>query len=734
MKKLEDEFRFEMVDIYKKAKREVNYNALTLAHMITSIGAIQTAKQLISKNNISEGFEILWEANRLDLTVESLVIKAEYSVLFTEEEVKTCKDRLSKVGYIFSGSNSSNIEKYKKNSFDAHRVFEKEKRNKSIENSTKNNEGTNVKTENSIKCSFINEFRKLKESAKEAVEGIEEFSKFKEYMHVPREVEKELIDKLKGIKKSNKQKVLFLVCGSVGDGKSHIISQINHKYGHLLDGYNKYNDATESDDPSKTYKEKLDELFTPFTDININNQSNDKIIVAINLGTLSNFIEDSEYKDKYSILHNFVEKNKIIEDQIVEDYSNELIDYVNFSDYSIYELVDGFAESEFIFSLFNKIVNDDSKNVFNKEYKKCNNCSNNKYCPLKVNYEFLQQKIVRESLIDIVIEAIVKYKIIVSVRGLLDFFYNLLVPQEFERVIEQGEFDQLEKSFCGNETYWKMLLPNIIFENEDRNSLFNGLSLLDPLKERAESIDEFIVEMNILTQKKDNLLNKFNYEEFDLLNNCMDRYLDDFNSNTTPFVLKTYIRFARLVKDSIIPVNKKYNDYIKYLYNCNRGDYENLQELYKTVASSIYKWNGNNVQTNWINIDSRSISKDYSVSQELKIEPSINFESKTNDNTTIYKIENEIRIAFRNKNISASDVEILIDYDLYDLMVKINYGYRLNNRDRENYIAFIDSLEKLLDKGEKRDVVKITHKISSNVERYELKRNYFGGYVFEKSK
>ena len=45
-------------------------------------------------------------------------------------------------------------------------------------------------------CVLADELRKLKESSKEAIEGIESFSKFKEYMHIEREVEKELKKKV----------------------------------------------------------------------------------------------------------------------------------------------------------------------------------------------------------------------------------------------------------------------------------------------------------------------------------------------------------------------------------------------------------------------------------------------------------------------------------------------------------------------------------------------------------
>ena len=70
---------------------------------------------------------------------------------------------------------------------------------------------------------LIEELSRLKESSREAVEGLNVFTDFKKYMHVDRNAQMELEEIiLEANKQTNSQ--LILVCGSVGDGKSHIIS------------------------------------------------------------------------------------------------------------------------------------------------------------------------------------------------------------------------------------------------------------------------------------------------------------------------------------------------------------------------------------------------------------------------------------------------------------------------------------------------------------------------------
>ena len=96
---LEGKFHIAMVGIYESAKRECGYNATRFLQMISEIGGLETAKQLILKENETYGFERLWELKRLDLSVEALVLSNEFKELFTFQERKICKDRLEKYGF-----------------------------------------------------------------------------------------------------------------------------------------------------------------------------------------------------------------------------------------------------------------------------------------------------------------------------------------------------------------------------------------------------------------------------------------------------------------------------------------------------------------------------------------------------------------------------------------------------------------------------------------------------------
>ncbi|WP_366922802.1 hypothetical protein MFMK1_003280 [Metallumcola ferriviriculae] len=96
---LENKFNEEMKNIYFTAKKELGYNAARFMQLVAQKGGLLAAKQLISKEGGTYGFEVLWENKRLDLSVEALVLKDEFAELFTNAERDICIKRLREFGY-----------------------------------------------------------------------------------------------------------------------------------------------------------------------------------------------------------------------------------------------------------------------------------------------------------------------------------------------------------------------------------------------------------------------------------------------------------------------------------------------------------------------------------------------------------------------------------------------------------------------------------------------------------
>jgi hypothetical protein len=90
-----------MLSIYERAKSEVDYTAAFFLGMLSELGPLDTARKLLHAPAVSDGFANLWERGRLDLTVEALVLRPEFSPLFTDEELTRARARLEQFGYRF---------------------------------------------------------------------------------------------------------------------------------------------------------------------------------------------------------------------------------------------------------------------------------------------------------------------------------------------------------------------------------------------------------------------------------------------------------------------------------------------------------------------------------------------------------------------------------------------------------------------------------------------------------
>jgi len=92
-------FERAMRDVYARAKDEAGYTASYFAGMLSNYGGLGTAKRLLAATEVATGFTALYERGRLDLSVEALVVKPQFTSLFTEDEIETARRRLDQLGY-----------------------------------------------------------------------------------------------------------------------------------------------------------------------------------------------------------------------------------------------------------------------------------------------------------------------------------------------------------------------------------------------------------------------------------------------------------------------------------------------------------------------------------------------------------------------------------------------------------------------------------------------------------
>lgn len=97
---IKDRFTMEMVRIYDRCREGSDYVPSYFIRMVMGDGGVETAKSLLSTSEIQEGFIKLWENNRLDLSMEALVIKEPWNKLFTKDELKEAERRLREAEYL----------------------------------------------------------------------------------------------------------------------------------------------------------------------------------------------------------------------------------------------------------------------------------------------------------------------------------------------------------------------------------------------------------------------------------------------------------------------------------------------------------------------------------------------------------------------------------------------------------------------------------------------------------
>lgn len=585
-----------------------------------------------------------------------------------------------------------------------------------IIDSIQNLEEVEVTKEVKKEC-LIQELSKLKESSKEAVEGLNTFSKFKTYMHVNRDVQDELQQIiLKAAKENSAQ--LILVCGSVGDGKSHIISYFKNKYPDVMSNFTLHNDATESLEPNKTSMDTLNDVLDNFSDEKIGT-STEKLILAINLGTLNNFI-DSEYGKRFTVLQKYVESKKILEKSIIENRfdSSSNIQFINFSDYNLYTLKDGKVQSKYIKELINKITNPSEVNDFYNSYKEnCSNCKNKDKCPIKANYELISEDNVQNAIVDLLVQCIIKKKIIISTRALLNFMYDLIIARSYIDVNSPMFKDKIGK--LKNEEYINSLTPNIIFDHKELSFIFNALSTLDPLNVRNEKVDDFIIKFNNSTELIEFFDQYIDYPKgyIEKINNINFDELEGRRIKTN--LLKLFIRSYYLCgKGDLFSLNDEvYENFIKYLYFWNKGDKAKLIGLYGEIKDGILKWNGE-AEKNHINIFVGKTQVKYKVSEKLELKADTS-SLPINKYSELIKFLTEMEIRYKGNNLDTS-CSIDIDYSLYDLLIRVGNGYRPNKKDKNNFIKFIEFINKIECAGSQNNQLTFTEKNKEENKKYRL--------------
>ncbi|CAM4169278.1 DNA phosphorothioation-dependent restriction protein DptF [Bacillus paramycoides] len=549
---------------------------------------------------------------------------------------------------------------------------------------------------------FVSLLEVLQSSSKESVVNANSFGLLQNYMHVERDIQKEL-EKILIELKQKENPSLILLCGSVGDGKSHLLAYMNENYSELLKGVMIHNDSTESYDPDKNSLETLEKVLASFEEGGIANRH---VIIAINLGILHNFYSHQRKNGRFQALCNFIDNCRVFDkgqDVMNHDGNFHLL---NFADTQPYVLTEEGPKSPFFLQLINKVTNQDYANPFYAAWVQ--DKENGVISAAHYNYLLLQQQEVKESIVQALIEAMVKKKVFISTRAFYNFLFEIMVPTKHELLVN-------DSAMLVND-----MLPNLMYGHPDRSSLLTTLNEIDPLKRRSEGTDQLvsnlILKADAFQYVKEVLGEKTSIGAWKSVNNMHQQ--------------GAQIEFSRLfVRQHSLLFKQDYDDayqeFIAYLYSFYKGNEEGIGKLFELIEKVIYAWKGS-PKDRYVFADSPN--KSFRMAFEININPEVdgNVFGLADQLNKVECFTPSMRLGYSQKG---KTFLFELDYKLYSLLKRINEGYRPNRQDIQDALQFYEFHEKLLQSADKKNNVLLVRTHDGTI--LEVKKPRFSKAKFE---
>lgn len=550
---------------------------------------------------------------------------------------------------------------------------------------------------------FLKTLSVLQSSSIESVVNADSFGQFRSYMHVQRSIELEIISLLENVQVN--KPTLIMLCGSVGDGKSHLLAYIKENRPELLSNCDVHNDSTESYDPTKTSLETLERVLNEFDDDKSPTKSS---LIAINLGVLHNFYNQQKSKGKFNALCNFIDRSGVFQQSANSVEDDSRFKLLNFAELQPFTLEANGPSSEFFLNIIDKITESHPLNPFHNAWVL--DQENGISTVIHQNYGLLRTPKVKDSIVQILIEAMIKEKIFISTRSFYNFIYEIIVPVN-EVTQSQSNFDLIQNS-----------LPNLLFAHPDRSQLLKALSELDPLKNRSSEKDEMITEFLLSQDKQGFINNKFADED----QNFWIPNIAGISKENNLEITKLLIRQTSLLSD--YESNESYRDFINYLYAYYTGDGDKIGILFDLLKDVVFSWNGSPMDGY---IFTGSTNKEFNIAVPVQLEEDVDetIFSSMEGKTSIDRFTPYLKVGFRQNN---ERYFFELDFALFSLLKKIRKGYRPNKQDIQNALQFNELHEKIIKSAEKSNKILLLHKKTNAM--YEISKPRFSQAKFEMKK
>ena len=484
----------------------------------------------------------------------------------------------------------------------------------------------------------------------------DEFDQLKEQLFVKQEIETELQRYLDVAKPGE---IIFL-CGSSGDGKSEILTRCksNPRY---QQRFSFHLDATHSFAPRQSAIDALNDLFSN------HHQYSSPLLIGINTGMLANFAREGA--ECHLAIRTAIDSFLSADQEESRPYRSGHCSFFDFEHYPKFQFNEKKQYSSFIKTLLDNLTRNDDSNLFQFIFR--HDETVNPELKEVANYKLLCLPGVQ----DVLITQLFKVRLIkdqfVTTRTLLDFLHHLLMGPGYL-------FDNL---FTGAE-----------------NDLIKKISDFDPARLHTYEIDQFILRYEL---------------------GLVDPELDDFLAALAPLHIRfdrqcvnpgdaaSLIRLFWLLQDESLGNN--YHQKFSVFFN------ESLFEHYSEIWHLHKNYTADSEQKKALNrfYTSELIAGIQRYANRKAPELSMQKEEFFLGEYGGVKITAPVELkpdweAIRNKNTAHptgfdvhlkvgqnSLLPVRIGLNLFELLNKLNNGYRPNKYDK-NAIVLLDEIVDLI--------------------------------------
>lgn len=495
----------------------------------------------------------------------------------------------------------------------------------------------------------------LSKSSPFAVKTISEkprdkFDEAKEWLYVEQDIER---DFRKILTVLDRGEIIFL-CGSSGDGKSEILARCREQY---QSNIRFHLDGTHSFSPHQSAVEALDQLFD---EIKIDGRA---LVVGINIGMLANY--GKEGAARHLSITDAIEK--FLNGAPV--WSNyHFLDFENYPKFQ-FSADSNSLHSKFAKQLMQRLTSPTDENPF--YLLSLEGEGDRRDLLLLANYKLLALDVVQDAIITNLFKARLIKDQFITARALLDFIHHLLLGNGY--------------------------LADNLFGGSD-NELVQRMSDFDPATLHTHALDQFVLRYELELPNPE--LSSFieNLQENGLI--CALQEMP--NEGAATLVRLSYLlRHLSIGNDFHHQFNTDFketllNDYAKVwlLHATYDGGYETksaLRQFYSSeLISAVYRYANRNAP--WLQKGEIFLGKSGMLQLAAPIDMKADFTSvQKKTSKTVSRLWACLKVS--DKVLAP----IAINLNLFELISKLNCGYRPNKYDKNAVVLLDEIVEQVRD-------------------------------------